>query len=301
MINSPQTYPKTRVAAAMPRGAWDCHMHVFGPFDQFPIGQAGAYTPPVADRVQHRAVLDGLGFDHALLIQPSLYGSDHRALLDAIGKSDGRLLGVGSCDASISEQELTAMLSGGIVALRFVGVAGPDGGRYPGTQGLDSREKLRPAMTAVGMHAQLWADLDLCAETAIAMAQQGMPLVLDHLAGLSPQDRPGTYRFDKMVDAMSSGLVWIKLSYLRRSAQPLDYQDMRTTVEALAAAAPDNILWGSDWPFVRMAAQPDPASLLDQLLAWLGRDAFVRCMKDNPARLFAATKSLDGKTAAATR
>lgn len=270
-------------------------MHVFGPFDQFPIGQAGAYTPPVADRVQHRAVLEGLGFDHALLIQPSLYGGDHSALLDAIAKSDGRLLGVGSCDATVSGQELAAMRAGGVVALRFVGVPGPDGGRYPGTQGLDSLEKLLPDMAKVGMHAQLWADLDLCADTAMAMAQQGMPLVLDHLAGLSPQDRPGSYRFDKMVDALSSGLVWIKLSYLRRSAQPLDYQDMRDTVEALVAAAPDQLLWGSDWPFVRMAVQPDPAFLLDQLLAWLGKSAFVRCMTENPSRLFAATKGLDGQ------
>lgn len=275
-------------------------MHVFGPFDQFPIGPAGAYTPPAADRVQHRAVLDGLGFDQALLIQPSLYGSDHSALLDAIAKSEGRLLGVGSCDASVRGEQLADMRAGGIVALRFVGVPGPDDGQYPGTQGLDSLDTLLPDMAAVRMHAQLWADLDLCAETAIAMAQQGMPLVLDHLAGLSPQDRPGSYQFDKMVDALSSGLVWIKLTYLRRSAQPLDYQDMRETVEALVAAAPDQILWGSDWPFVRMAAQPDPAFLLDQLLAWLGKDAFVRCMTENPARLFAATKSLDGQNGDAT-
>ena len=284
-------------------------MHVFGPFDQFPIGQAGAYTPPVADRVQHRGVLDSLGFDHALLIQPSLYGSDHSALLDAIANSGGRLLGIGSCDASVTGQALADMRAAGIVGLRFVGVPGPDGGRYPGTQGLDSLEQLRADMATVGMHAQLWADLDLCVETAVTLAHQGMPLVLDHLAGLSPQDRPGSYRFDKLIDALSSGLIWVKLTYLRRSAQPLDYQDMRETVEALAAAAPNQLLWGSDWPFVRMAAQPDPAFLLDQLLAWLGREAFVRCMTENPARLFAATKgiakslakTLDGQTAAATR
>ena len=276
-------------------------MHVFGPFDQFPIGQAGAYTPPVADRVQHLGLLDGLGFDHALLIQPSLYGSDHSALLDAIAKSEGRLLGIGSCDASVTAQELADMRAAGVVGLRFVGVPGPDGGRYPGTQGLDSLEQLQPDIAAVGMHAQLWADLDLCADTAVELAQRGMPLVLDHLAGLSPEDQPGSYRFDKLIDALSSGLVWIKLTYLRRSAQPLDYQDMRETVEALAAVAPNQILWGSDWPFVRMGAQPDPAFLLDQLLAWLGRDAFLRCMTENPAKLFAATKSLDGQTATATR
>jgi predicted TIM-barrel fold metal-dependent hydrolase len=155
-------------------------------------------------------------------------------------------------------------------------------------------------MAAAGMHAQLWADLDLCADTAVELARHGMPLVLDHLAGLSPADHLGSYRFDKLLNALSSGLVWIKLTYLRRSAQPLDYRDMRGTIEALVAAAPNQLLWGSDWPFVRLAAAPDPASLLDQLQGWLGREAFARCMVENPARLLAAPKSLDDKTPTAS-
>jgi len=285
----------------MPRGSWDCHTHVFGPFDQFAVAQAGAYTPPVADRLEHRAVLDELGFDNALLIQPSLYGSDHSALLDAIRHSGGRLLGIGSCDDSVAGQDLAILRAGGVVGLRFVGVPGLDGGQYPGTQGLDVLAKLRTDIAAAGMHAQLWADLDLCADTAVELARHGMTLVLDHLAGLSPQDRPGTRGFDKMLDALSSGLVWIKLTYLRRSAQPLNYEDMRGTIEALVTAAPDRLLWGSDWPFVRLAATPDPGFLVDQLRAWLGREAFVRCMAENPTRLLAASRSLDGPATAAIR
>jgi len=273
-------------------------MHVFGPFDQFPVAEAGAYAPPVADRQMHRTLLDVLGFDHAVLIQPSSYGGDHRALLDAVARSGGRLCGIGSCDRSVSGQALSELRALGIVGLRFVGVAGPGGGRYPGTQGLDMLELLRADLVQAGMHAQLWADLDMCTDAAFSAAAHGMPLVLDHLAGMTPDDRPGSYRFDRMADALASGTVWIKLTYMRRSALPLDYSDMRATVAALVEAAPDRVIWGSDWPFVRMDARPDSEILLHQLHAWLGHDAFVRCVRDNPAALFVtgnhAGKMLDG-------
>ena len=86
----------------------------------------------------------------------------------------------------------------------------------------------------------------------------------------------------------------------KKAVYQINAASYSAAVEALVAAAPHQLLWGSDWPFVRMAAQPDPAALLDQLLAWLGPKAFAQCMTENPARLFAATKSLDGPTAPAT-
>lgn len=278
-------------APQLPCGAWDCHMHVFGPFDQFPVAEGGAYAPPVADRQTHRALLDSLGFDHAVLIQPSSYGGDHRALLDAVARSGGRLRGIGSCDRAVSGQALGELRAQGVVGLRFVGVTGPGGGRYPGTQGLDMFELLRSDMIAADMHAQFWADLDGCTDMAFSAAARGMPVVLDHLAGMMPDDRPGSYRFDRMVDALASGLVWIKLTYLRRSALPLHYGDMQGTVTALVEAAPDRVIWGSDWPFVRMDSRPDSAFLIDQLHSWLGDDAFWRCLRDNPAVLFAGRDS----------
>jgi len=282
---------------ALPPGAWDCHMHVFGPFNRFPLAEAGAYAPPLADRRTQLAMLDASGFDHGLLIQPSSYGSDHRALLDAVGASGGRLRAIGSCDRSVTGEALGALHARGMRGLRFVDVAGPGGGRYPGTQGLDMLELLRDDMTAAGMHAQLWADLDRGTDAAFSAAASGMPLVLDHLAGMTAQDRPGTYRFDRMADALASGMVWIKLTYLRRSALPLDYSDMQATVAALAEVAPDRILWGSDWPFVRLDARPNPAMLVAQLRTWLGEDAFIRCLTDNPVALLAG-KCLDGTAGA---
>ena len=83
-------------AIAVRANAWDCHMHIFGPFDRFPVAKTGPYALPDADRHRHAGTLAALGFRHALLIQPSPYGTDHRAMLDALDHGEGRFRGIGS-------------------------------------------------------------------------------------------------------------------------------------------------------------------------------------------------------------
>jgi predicted TIM-barrel fold metal-dependent hydrolase len=268
-------------------------MHVFGPYDRFPVAESGAYALPLADRVAHEDVLGVLGIDHALLIQPSPYGTDHRALLDAIAQSAGRHLGIGSCDGSATAETLCDLRAKGIVGLRFVAMRGPNGGRYPGTQGLEELAKLREKIADAGIHVHLWADAETGAEVALSFAPSSGPVVLDHLAGLSAGDRPGTYAFDRVADALATGHVWVKLTYFRRSSLPLDYSDMRDVVEALCEAAPHRVIWGSDWPFVRTDRRPDGGAMLDQLRTWLGNEAFERCVKDNPRELLETPKMLD--------
>ena len=274
-----------RPAIAIPPGAWDCHRHVFGPPERFPTATTGAYALPDADRQRQAATLARLGFAHALLIQPTPYDTDHRALLDALAHAGGRLRGIASCGPETSAAALHDLRARHIAGLRFVAMPGPDGRPYPGSQGLDTWHRLREAMAEAGLHAQLWADGDTCATVAQACAASGRTLVLDHLAGLGPDDRPGTPRFDRLADALASGFVWVKLTWFRRSHLPADYSDMAATVAALAERAPRRVLWGSDWPFVRVAAPPDPARLIEQLHAWLGSEAFGHCLCTNPASL----------------
>lgn len=269
----------------IPRDAWDCHMHVFGPFDRFPVSAPPAYTLPDADRSRHAEALAELGFGHALLIQPSPYGTDQRAMLDAIAASGGRFKGIGSCDAATPIEALADLRERGIVGLRFVAMTGPGGGAYPGTQGLDAWNDLRGRMAEARLHGQLWADAATCAQAAQDAAAGGGTLVLDHLAGLGPDDGPGTPAFDRIADALTSRVVWIKLTWFRRSRRLGDYGDMEGMVRRLAEVAPTRVLWGSDWPFVRAEKAPDPATLIEQLHSWLGEDGFVHCLRDNPRAL----------------
>ncbi len=283
-INPPGVVPPQ---SPLPDGAWDSHMHVFGPFAFFPVSEAPAYSLPLAPRDANIAMLDRLGISRGMLIQPSPYGTDNRALLDAVAASDGRLLGVASCSSAASAAELADLRSKGIIGLRFVEMTGPSGGRYSGTQGIDTLAALAASMRRAGLHVQLWAELARAVELAERCAADGTILVLDHLAGLSPDDLPGTEHFDRLAAAIAAGRVWVKLTYLRRSRQPGAYNDMHAVVTALACAAPERVIWGSDWPFVRLDRRPSGGDMLDQLRSWLGEEAFKACLVDNPAALLA--------------
>ncbi|WP_172592958.1 amidohydrolase family protein [Altererythrobacter sp. B11] len=281
----------------IPRGSWDCHTHIFAPSGEGPPLDAAAYAPPAGHFTMHREMLAALGFERALLVQPSLYGTDHSVLLASLARSGGQLRGIGSCPVSTTEADLHHLRSQGVIAMRFVGVLGPGGGAYPGTQGLDVLEHLYPALSAAGMQVHLWADLETCTSLASSAATGNLPIVLDHLGGLSPEDTPGTPRFDRFADALSSGMAWVKLTYLRRSRQPGEYEDIRPVVEALAERVPEQIIWGSDWPFVRLDPPPNGARLVRLLSEWLGPEIFALCLRDNPDRLIAWGEHLDAAEA----
>ena len=74
------------MSGVLPRGACDCHCHVFGPAARFPYAEPRSYTPDDAPLEAYLAMLDRLGFDRGVLVQPSAYGRDNRAMLDALAR-----------------------------------------------------------------------------------------------------------------------------------------------------------------------------------------------------------------------
>jgi 2-pyrone-4,6-dicarboxylate lactonase len=75
---------------AVPVGAVDAHCHVFGPADEFPYSPTRKYTPKDAPKAELFKVRDFLGFARNVIVQPSCYGTDNDAIVDAIAASDGK-------------------------------------------------------------------------------------------------------------------------------------------------------------------------------------------------------------------
>jgi predicted TIM-barrel fold metal-dependent hydrolase len=273
---------------ALPPGACDSHTHVFGPYDRFPLVHASTYAPPLAPAALHRQMLATVGAARGVLVQPAPYGTDASALLDALAHANGRLRGVAVADATASLEQLHALYDGGVRGLRFVEVKAPTGAPYAGSVGVNQLLAMAPATRQAGLHAQLWAPIDAYPELLPQIRAAGVDVVLDHMACIKTERGVADPAFQAVLQAVRDGGVWVKLTLCRVSTQAPGYADVRPFHDALLAANPDRLLWGSDWPYVRMGDQsPDVGALLDQFYEWVPDAALrQRILVDNPAALF---------------
>jgi predicted TIM-barrel fold metal-dependent hydrolase len=272
----------------LPPGAWDCHTHVFGPYERFPLAAERSYSPPPAPLEAYLAMLDRVGLAHGVLVHPSAYGFDYSALLEALERSGGRLRATAVATGETPDAQLETLREHGVRALRFVETGGPGGKRFAGAVGLDQFPQLAPRMKALGWHAEVWATSDTIVEAAPKLLRHGVAFVLDHMARFEVARGTGDPAFRSLLRLLADGLVWVKMTPARNSKRFPDYQDVRPFHDALVRANPERLVWGSDWPYLRMGdATPDAGHLLDLLADWCGDESLRRkILCDNPARLY---------------
>ena len=257
----------------LPPGAWDCHAHVFGPYERFPLATERSYTPSPAPLDAYLTMLDRVGLSHGVLVHPSAYGLNHEALLDALERAGSRLRGTAVATSAVTDAELAAMHRRGVRALRFVETGGTGGQRFAGAVGLDEFQGLAPRLKELGWHAQLWATCDTIMAAAPMLLASGIPLVLDHMARFEVARGVQDAAFQELLRLLAGGSLWVKMTPARNSKRFPDYEDVRPFHDELVRVNPDRLLWGSDWPYLRMAeATPDAGHLLDVLGSWCSDD-----------------------------
>jgi predicted TIM-barrel fold metal-dependent hydrolase len=275
----------------LPRGACDCHCHVFGPAAQFPYAEPRSYTPDDAPLDAYLAMLDRLGFARGVLVQPSAYGRDNRAMLDALTRHPQRLRGVAVGGAELTPAILKAWHAQGVRGLRANEFRRGGKPYYQNGVGLKDIAPFYGVMADLGWHLQLWIDTrdlpDLMPE--LARVPASMPIVVDHMGRM--EHRHGTQHrgFQALLRGVGEGRLWSKLSgAYRLTTNAPDYPEARPFHDALVAANPRNLVWGTDWPHPRPEGPvPDAAHLLDLFLAWTPSPALRQAiLSDNPARLY---------------
>jgi 2-pyrone-4,6-dicarboxylate lactonase len=276
---------------ALPPGACDSQFHVFGPPDKFPYAETRRYTAPAAPVEHYWDVQKITGLSRAVVVQPTGHGVDNGALLDAIARSNGSVRGVVAIDDSISDAELDAMADGGVRGARFSLMGDREGS---------------PELVAAQLPRLQKRDwiLDLHVEPDHFVAHESfirrLPgvILIDHMARVNPTLGLEQPAFQLLLDLLKDDRYWVKICSLDKiSAVPrahvedgLPFRDLVPFAQAVIAAAPDRVVWGTDWPHANTftpGRTPNEGDLLD-LLAEIAPDESVRhrILVDNPIRLF---------------
>lgn len=283
---------ETAIAAPknpLPAGACDTHAHVFGPYEQFPLADPRPYTPVPAPKEDYFAMLKAVGFDRGVLVHGGAHGWDHSAMLNAIAAKPDVLRGIGVLPGTTPESQLSELHAGGVRGLRFTEVAGPNAAqRFDGRVGFDALYELAPLMRKLRWQAVIWANAAKIASEATTLARLGLPLVIDHLGYFDVSRGVGDPAFQTLLSLVKDGVAWVKLTAFRNSKSIPMHKDVRPFQDALVEANADQLLWGSDWPFLGMKEyRPTTAALLDLLDEWLGNEQLrIKILVDNPAKLY---------------
>jgi 2-pyrone-4,6-dicarboxylate lactonase len=271
-IAGPVANPR-KPRAALPGGAWDTHAHIFGPANKFPFAQGRGYTPAEAPAEKYVALLDHLGFARGVVVQGNAHGYDNRVVLDALARFPQRLRGVAITDAYIVPQTLRDWHKLGLRGLRFhlFSSAGKPG--YVRGVGLDVFEHFRPVMSELGLVMQVWCDWRLMVNVAGTLREicREMPVVVDHMLSLPAERGVNDPSFQALLRLVGEGHVHVKLSGAYRLSENFpDYPDVRAFHDALLAANPERLMWGTDWPHPQIdkALMPDDGYLVDLFMQW---------------------------------
>lgn len=266
-----------------PPGACDCHAHIFGPEDRYPFTRHRTYTPPQASLDSYRTLLDTLGLDRAVIVQPSVYGTDNRATLDAIQAGGGRFRGVVVIDENLDRREMERMHDLGVRGVRVNLLF------KSGIEVSDVR-RLADKIAPFGWHLQMLVDVSEFSDIRTTLGRLPVDVVFDHMGHMPTSigtDHPG---FRDMLHLLETGRAWVKLSgaYRITAGTELPYEDVAPFARAIVSANPERVLWASDWPhpYVNIP-MPNDGALLDLLEDWTP-DAATRnrILRDNPQALY---------------
>ena len=263
-----------------PADACDCHMHIYDA--RYPLAPSATLKPADALVADYKLLQKRLGTARNVVVTPSTYGTDNRVTLDAMAQIGASARGVAVVDTSVTDAELKRMNALGIRGIRFNLV-------QAGATTVDMLEPLSRRVNALGWHVQIHMKGDQIAQIEDLLMRLPSPIVFDHLARLpqpNPMDSAGFRTVSRLID---KGNTWIKLSgaYQDSKIGPPTYADTILLARAYIKAAPQRMVWASDWPHPTEKDKPNDAVLLDLLGEWAPDTATrTAILVQNPVALY---------------
>jgi len=270
----------------------DAHFHVFGPPERYPVGGVNEklrYAPPLAPLPDYLALAELLGLTRFVFVQPSAYGRDNACMLDAMREiGPARCRGIVDLDEDAPDATLAEMHALGVRGVRIN--VSPVKPVEPGfAETMRSRiERLDARCHALGWHLDFLAPGWLTEELMPILARLRCAYSLAHMGMFRAAAGPDQPGFRKLLDILrdGDGRAFVKLTGVYRMATPPDYADAAPMARALIAAAPDRLIWGSDYPHLSFADKVGSVQLFNLLADWADAETRRKILVDNPAALF---------------
>jgi len=280
----PHSVGTDRPAPALPAGACDSHMHIFDP--RFAASPHWKRQPPHAEVAAYRLLQQRLGTSRTVVVNPSTYGTDNACTLDALAQLGEQARGVAVVAEDVAGDELDRLAAHRVCGLRVNFVT-------PQSWGVTTPRMLTTLARKVarlGWHIQVFVHPEQLVELEPVLAALPVPLVIDHMARIDPAEGANAAAFTVARRLLDGGNTWMKLSgvYMRSRDGAPAYRDAFALGRALVEAAPERLVWGSDWPHTtETPGTVDDAALANVLASWCGDEAVrTRILVDNPAKLY---------------
>ncbi len=265
----------------LPPGATDAHCHVFGPAAKFPYAPARRYTPEDAPKEMLHALHDHLGVERSVIVQASCHDTDNAAMLDCIASDPKRYRGVAIVDDSFADKDYDALHAGGVRGVRFNFVkhlgGAPDMGVF---------NRVIDRIKGRGWHVVLHLDAPNIIPLSDMIRKLPLPFIVDHMGRVPAKDGVDQPPLRALIELSRLESAWIKVCGAERISMP-PYDQAVPIAHALVQAAPERVLWGTDFPHPNATHEADEADLVD-LVPQYAQDALAqkRLLVDNPAKLY---------------
>ena len=277
MPTSSETKPKLKA----PPGTTDTHIHFYD--HRFPTAKTAVVKPADALVPDYMTMRKRLGIERTVIVQPSAYGADNRCTMEAVAAIGPSARAVVVVEPDVSDAELERLTKLGARGIRFFMLAGAP---LP----WEILETMAARVAPFGWHVVFQMDGRDLADREAMLMRFPTKVIIDHTGKfLEPVDVDHA-GFRTLLRLVDTGRFWVKLAapYETSKVGPPHYDDVGRLAKVAAKAAPERMLWATNWPHPTPGiVKPDNAWMLDMLLDWIPDEAARRkALVDNPAELY---------------
>ncbi len=271
-----------------PPGACDCHHHIYDA-GRFPPKDPGPQFQPNGRVEEYKLLQRRIGTTRNVIVTPAAYVDQNDVTLDALKRIGPTARGVALLTTAVTDAELKRLTDGGVRGVRF--------SQNPPTvtSTFEMIEPLAKRVAAFGWHVQIYMPADRIAAAEDLWNRFPTTLVFDHLGHLPEPQGIAHPAFGVIRRLIDKGKTWVKISgaYTDTKVGPPSYADSTKVAQAYVKAAPERMVWGSDWPHPGLPFdnKPNDAILFDLLSVWAPNERERnRILVDNPQTLYGFPK-----------